>query len=140
MRFRDDKHDGNFIEIGDKILNSIMDGVLQDQVGFVQASPHSFERRPLTPKPVSASLQLIERIPAIRAGQKERRAKATRNAPPPPAPPSAPAQPKPRPVAPAGMPRPGGYSGSNGGARGYGGAMMGGGGYAGGAPGGGLRR
>jgi len=114
MWFRDDKHDGNSIDIGDKIINSIKDGVIQEQ--------------------------LIERIPAIRAGQKERRAKAIRNAPPPPAPISAPAQPKPCPVVPAGIPRPGGYSGSNGGVRGYGGRVMGGGDYAGGAPGGGLRR
>lgn len=32
MRFRDDKHDGNFIDIGDKIMSSIMDGVVQEQV------------------------------------------------------------------------------------------------------------
>ena len=33
MRFKDDKHDGNFIDIGDKIINSIKDGVIQEQVG-----------------------------------------------------------------------------------------------------------
>jgi hypothetical protein len=34
MRFRDDKHDGNFIDIVDKIIESIRDGVVQAQVGL----------------------------------------------------------------------------------------------------------
>jgi hypothetical protein len=42
MRFRDDKHDGNFIEIGDKIIHSIKDGVVQKQVGArVGCTAHS---------------------------------------------------------------------------------------------------
>lgn len=32
MRFRDDKHDGNFIDIVDKIIDSIRDGVVEAQV------------------------------------------------------------------------------------------------------------
>jgi hypothetical protein len=45
MRFRDDKHDGNFIDIGDKIINSIKDGVIQEQVGFVRTLPRWIEPR-----------------------------------------------------------------------------------------------
>lgn len=35
MRFRDDKHDGNFIDIVDKIIDSIKDGVELHQVCFL---------------------------------------------------------------------------------------------------------
>ena len=35
MRFRDDKHDGNIIDIGDKIIYSIKDGVVQEQVSLL---------------------------------------------------------------------------------------------------------
>jgi len=133
MRFRDDKHDGNFIDIGDKIIYSIKDGVVQEQV-----SPSDlFQRAQCESDRVLFPRQLIERIPAIRAAHKERRAKAAATGARPPdqqrsAVPRAPtARP---PAAPTsgypgqGMPRPGGYPMPT--ARGY---MSG-------APGGGLRR
>ncbi|KAG7528157.1 hypothetical protein FFLO_06376 [Filobasidium floriforme] len=86
MRFRDDKHDGNFIDIVDKIIDSIRDGVVE--------------------------AQLLDRVPAIREGHRERKAKAAQTARPPPDQnrPTKPTIPTaPRPTASLGMPKPTGY-------------------------------